>query len=169
MAIEAAFRDLTIGLLALRESLVDLRTTVVEDKPLQGDVVLVEVFGDAADDMIGWMDEALIAADEAQQAVTAHVDINRARRALAICHERQQRVARQFSFDLVGYDRIAELTRFGYTRGGEWRGWAQSVRTALEACREPIYEVSQALFRCWQEIAERAGMTSLSVCASGIG
>jgi hypothetical protein len=131
--------------------------------------VLVEVFGDAADDMIGWMDEALVAANAAQQALATSVDINRVRRVLTICHDRYHRVAHQFWFDLIGYDRIEELTRFGYTRGGEWRGWAQGVRTALEACRQPIYDVSQALFRCWQEIAERAGMTSPSVCATGIG
>ncbi len=53
MALEATFRDLTTRLATLREELIDLRTTVLEDKPLHGEVVLIGVLSDALDDMLG--------------------------------------------------------------------------------------------------------------------
>lgn len=169
MALEAAFNDLGTQLQSLHEGLVGLRTTVMEDKPLRGDAVLVDLFGDAADDLIGWLEEALVAVNEVRQTVAYPVDINHTRRALATCQERFNRIAHLFSSDLVCYERIAELTRFGRTRGGEWRSWADSVKAALDACQQPLYDVNQALFLCWQEIAERVGMTSLSVQATSIG
>jgi hypothetical protein len=169
MALEAAFKELCTNLHKLHEGLIGLRTTVVEDKPLCGDIVLVDVFGDASDDLLGWLEEALADAREGQQATTHPVDLDRARRALTTCQERFNRISQRFSSDLVCYERIAELTRFGRKRGGEWRAWAASVKQALDRCQQPLYALSQTLFRCWQEIAERVGMTSVSVQATNIG
>lgn len=53
MALEAAFGELNAQLYALREALVDLHTTAVEDKPLQDDAVSADLFGDAATDLLG--------------------------------------------------------------------------------------------------------------------
>jgi hypothetical protein len=149
--------------------LVGLRTTAVEDKPLEGDVVLVDVFGDAADDLRGWLEEAFAAAAEGQQASAHPVDLERARRSLTICQGRFNRISQRFSSDLVHYERMAELTRFGRTRGGEWRAWATGVKEALDSCRQPLFDTGETLFRCWQELAERAEITSISVQATNIG
>jgi hypothetical protein len=73
------------------------------------------------------------------------------------------------SSDLLSYERLAELATFGSERGGEWRGWADSVKEALARSWRPAFEVNQALFLCWQEIAERAGVNAVSVHATNIG
>ncbi len=169
MALEIVFHDASLSLQALREALTGLRTTVVEDKPLQGDVVLVDLFGDAADDLLGLLDEALAAAIEGQQAVIHPADLERARRALTTCQKRFNQIAHRFSSDLLRYERIAELKRFGRRRGGEWRAWASSVKAALDWCQQPLFDVNQALFNCWQELAERAGMHVVTVQATNIG
>jgi hypothetical protein len=169
MTLEAAFEDLCTHLHKLREGLLGLRTTVVEDKPLEGDSVLVDVFGDAAEELLGWLDEALGAAGEGRKATMDPIDLARARRALTTCQGRFIRISHQFSSNLVPYERISELTRFGRRRKGEWHAWATGVKEALERCREPLYDVNLALFRCWQEIADRVGLSSVSMQTTAIG
>jgi hypothetical protein len=164
MTLEAAFQNLGVQCRTLCDALLELRLTVVEDKPLAGDVVLVDEFGDATDELLGWLEEALKAATEGQQAVGYPVEVDRARRALTICHERFNRLRHRFSSDLVSYERIAELMSVGHERSGEWLGWANSVKEALDHCQTPLFDVDQSLFRCWQEIAERVGMRAIS-CA----
>jgi len=169
MPLESTFQDLSAQLRTLRDALLGLRVTVVEDKPLQGDVVLVDMFGDAADDLLGWLEEALAAAENGQQATEQRIDLDRARRALTTCQERFNRIAQCFSSDLTSYERITELKRLGHRRHGEWLAWANSVKGAVDQCKQPLYEVNQALFLCWQEMTERVGMTSVSMQSTTIG
>lgn len=169
MALDATFDHLCLQLQTLREGLTGLRTTVVEDKPLHGDVVLVDAFGDAAEDLLGWLEEAQIAAAEAGEAVRQPTDLDTARRALTLCQERYNRIAHRFSSDLVLYERIGELVRLGRVRGGEWRGWSRGVREALDWCRPPIFDTNEALFACWREIVERAAAPTLAVQATVVG
>ncbi len=167
MTIGTAFKQLG-ALQALREELVGLRTTIREDRPLGGDSVLVDMFGDDADDMLGWLAEALTAARDGQQAVEHQLDLNGAWRALTTCQQRFGQIEYRL-FDLISYDRLAPLMHFGRQQGGEWRAWTSSVKAALDRCQSPIYDVNQALFRCWQEIGERAGLSSVSVQATNLG
>jgi hypothetical protein len=163
MTLEAAFQNLGVQCRALCDALLELRLTVVEDKPLAGDVVLVDEFGDAADELLGWLDEAMKATVEGQQAVGYRVEVDRAIRALTTCQERFNHLRRQFSSDLVSYERITELMSVGHERQGEWLAWAHSVKEGLDRCQQPFYDVEHALFLCWQEIAERVGIASMSV------
>ena len=39
----------------------------------------------------------------------------------------------------------------------------------IEQCRDPLDESSKALAACWEEIAERVGMTSITVQTTSIG
>jgi len=169
MALEKTFQELSDGLRKLQDNLLALQLTIREDLPPEGEVALVDQFGDAVDDSLGWLQESLAAAVEAQHAVEHPVDIDRASRALANCQERFHRVEQRFASDLVSYEKLKDLTGFGRSRRGEWLGWVRSVKKGLEQCRQPIDEVSKALLACWQEIAERAGMTSVSVQATNIG
>jgi len=61
------------------------------------------------------------------------------------------------------------LTSLGRDRGGEWLIWTRNVKTALEACREPLYEVNQAIFACWLELTDRLAAATISVQATSIG
>jgi hypothetical protein len=169
MALEKVFQELSDRVRRLRDSLLALQLTIREDLPPQGSVVLVDQFGDAVDDSLGWLEESLEAAVEAQHAVGRPVDMDRARCALANCQEQYHRVEQRFAADLISYEKLKDLTGFGRSRRGEWIGWVKSVRTGLEECRQPMDEVSKALLACWQEIAERAGMSSVSVQATNIG
>jgi hypothetical protein len=164
-----AFHELSLQLRKLRDTFLGVRLTVVEDRPPRDEVALVDRFGDAVEDIVGWLEEAVAAAVEAEQAVGNPLDIYRARTALTACQERFNRLAQQFASDLVSFERIDDLTRFGRRRGGEWRRWANTVRESLEQCRPPLHEVSEALFVCWQELADRLGMSSVAVQNTVIG
>ncbi len=165
MALEATFRRLCAHLLALHEACTNLRTTVREDKPLQGDVVLVDVFGDAADDLLGLLDESLAAARDGHRAAGYPLDLPRVRHALVTCQHRYQDMTRRYWGDISGYDRLRELRRFGRRRGGEWRAWAVSVKASLDACQGPLWAIDREIFCCWQELVERAGLPAIPVHA----
>lgn len=169
MALEMVFEDACARLRGLHEALSSLRTTIVDDKPLQGDVVLVDMFGDAADDLLGLLEEALVAASAGQQAAQVPADLQQVRRALVTCQERFNQISYRFGFDLLPYERVAELMRFGRTRGGEWRAWAAGVKAALEWCRQPLFDVNEALFCCWQELTEQASSSAFNVQTTTIG
>jgi hypothetical protein len=169
MALERVFQDLGEQLRRLHDALLGLRVTAREDKPLRGDTVLSDRFGDATDDLLGWLEEAMQGATVGCQCVGHPLDLNRAGRALTACHEAYQRLAQHFAAELVSYERIAELRQLGRKRRGEWRAWAGSLEVALNRCQQPLDEAQQALFRCWQELAERAGGCSVSVQATNIG
>jgi hypothetical protein len=189
MALESAFHALHVRLLDLQEALTSLRLTVVEDLPEprrranavgaphdahsaeqvpEERPLLVQLLADHIDAISGLVIEAIKAAGDGERAVRRHPDLERARRALARCHARHNAAAVRFASDLVRYETIAQLTRLGRERGREWRAWASCVKDALEACRQPLYDVNDALVLCWQEIAERVGMSSISLSATGI-
>jgi hypothetical protein len=169
MALEIALRDLTTQLQTLREALESLRTTTVEDKPLNDDVVLVELVSAATDDLLGWLEGVQLAAQEAQQRLTYPPDLQRLWQALLTCQKRFHQVQQRLICDLISYARIAQLARFGHQRGGEWQAWAKSVRAALGDCQPPLFAAEQALFVCWQEIGERVGFTLTTVQTTNIG
>ena len=67
------------------------------------------------------------------------------------------------------YEKLKDLATLGSERRGEWLPWSNSVKEGIEQCREPLDGVSNALAACWQEIAERVGMTSVTVQSTNIG
>ena len=143
MALEGSFHELSLQLHNLQESLLALRTTTLEDKPANDDVVLVELFGDATDDLLGWMEGALLASDEAQQAVRYPTDFNRPTAGHGLRLSRRRRLAER--------------------RGGEWQAWANSVKAALEDCRHPLCAIGDSIFLCWQEMGERIGLNTVNL------
>ncbi len=169
MSLEKTFQELQAELRKLRDTLLGLRLTVVEDKPRSDEVVLVERTGNTVEDLLGWAEEALLAAGEAEQATAYPLDEHRLRKALATCQERYGRLVQQYLSDLAPYEQMAELLRFGRRRSGEWQAWTRSVKQALEDCRQPLHDVSQALFHCWQDLSERLAMSSVSIQNTTIG
>jgi len=167
--LEPTFRELFSQLRKLQDTLVALRLTVVEDKPLAGEAALVDYFEDTILDLMGLLEESLKAARAAQKAVGQSPDLNAARRALTICQQRFHRIEQQFAADLVSYEKLKDLAGLGHARRGEWMPWAGSVKQGIEQCREPIEAARTALAACWEEIAERVGMTSISVHSTNIG
>jgi hypothetical protein len=169
MAIEAAFQHLEATLIAARETFASLRLTVVEDKPLRDEVVLVERLADLIDDLIGWLDEAVAAGADGRAAVCHPLDGYRAREALARANDRFIRLEYKFFAEGVSHEEVSELTQFGRRRGREWLGWARTVVQALEQCRPSVRELDEALLQCWRELAERLGASTVSVQTTNIG
>jgi len=169
MTLAAAFVDLERELEALRELLTGLQVTVVEDKPLRGDWALVERFGNAADDARGYLEAALAAAQKGRASVEGQPDLEAVRRSLATCHEQFNCLAQHFTADLFSYERLAALHSVGRERRGEWRLWAGVVGDTLDRCQQHINRVSRALHRCWQDIGERSGVSSVSVRNTSVG
>lgn len=163
MALEKTFRALCVSVRRLSDRIAELRLTVVEDRPQKNDASLVDNFEYAVEDMGGWVRDMLQNSKTAQQAVAHPLDLDRARRELSACQDYLKRVQRAFFQDLVCWERINELTLFGNERGGEWKGWVLTLRRGAEHCRQPLEEISAALAACWEELAERIGMTSVTV------
>jgi hypothetical protein len=167
--IEPTFRDLLRQLRELREALEGLGTTVDEDKPGRGDVVVAALLSDAVLAASGFLEDARQAAEEAHRAVLGSWDADRTRRALIRCQKRFHRFATHFASELGSCDRIDDLRSVGRERGQDWLNWVTVVTQALEQCRESMEEARNALFLCWQELTERMSMASVSVRTTNIG
>jgi len=162
MGLEKTMRELASATRKLDDRVRELRVTVVEDRPLKGDASLVDKLEYAVEDLIGWLREMLEAAKAAQRAVGHPLDVDGARRALVTCQERLRRIEQVFT-KTVSYEQLADLTTFGAERRGEWPSWVTSVKHGLEHCRQPLEDVRRGMADCWEEIAERVGMTSVTV------
>lgn len=169
MALERVFQELIARLRKLRDALKEVRLTVVEDRPRKDQVVIVDHFEYAIEDILGWLEEAVSSGAEAQQSVALPLNMERAVRSLSRCQELFQRIQRSYSVNLISYSRLEELTNVGRERRGEWQGWTESVQKGLEQCRKPMEEAGLALVRCWQEIAERPAGTSVTVQTTNVG
>jgi hypothetical protein len=168
LALESAFRSLCEQLQELRESLTALRLTVVEDRPLEGEAVLVDQFGDAAEDVLGWLEEAMATAGQGYTAACYPHDVGRAARALVAAHEQLHQITRRAAADLMAYERIDGLMKLGLQRKGEWLAWSGGVREALEKSQQSLDESSQTLLLCWREIVERVDSSTVALQSTNI-
>jgi hypothetical protein len=166
MTIEAAFDDLTQKCCELRTALRYLEV-FLGDKPHSHQ--LVDSLGELAADMWSRADQATAAAGEAALAVRPAFDRERALRALATCQEQYNAVQHSLIVELVSDQRLLELQRLGRRLGGEWKGWAGNLQPVLSQCLPALHGTSQALFCCWQEIAEHAGTNHVSVQTINVG
>jgi hypothetical protein len=169
MALEKVFREFAVRLLRLRDRVQELRLTVVEDRPPKRDAVVVDDFEYAVEDILGWLAEAIDGSGKAAKAAGHPVNIDAARRSLTSCQEKVRQIEKCFAAKLASYEKVSDLTKFGAERRGEWPSWVSSVRQGIEQCRQPLEDAGGGLAECWQEIAERAGMTSVTVSTTAIG
>lgn len=167
MALEATFRDLSVCLHRLHDALNALQVTL-GDTPADDESALADGVENSVLAMMGTLHEARRAALNARRAVGHPVDLDRARRSLTLCQQRFHQIEQQFASDLVSYEKLKELARFGNERRS-WLPWASAAKQGIEQCRPPLEQTSAALARCWQELAERAGTTSISVRNAIVG
>jgi hypothetical protein len=64
---------------------------------------------------------------------------------------------------------MADLASVAQERGRDWASWVKVVKQGLEQCQALIEEGRDALFLCWQDLAERLGTASVSVRNTSIG
>jgi len=168
MALEATFRTLFVQIRKLCDTLNAVLLTVGDRPPNRG-AALVDAMENTLLDMLGTLQEAQTSAKAAERAVATPMDLERARHALAKCQENVRQVERQYASELVSYEKLKHLAILASERGGEWKPWAGSMKGAVQECGEPLEEVDRALVGCWNELAERLGMTNVSVNATNIG
>jgi hypothetical protein len=169
VALQKSFRDLCTRIQELQEVLEALNTTVEEDRPMRKDVVVASSLADAVLAVRGILEESRAAADEACEAVGHPVDLDRARRALITCQERFHHFAAEFLRDLTSYERMADLASVAQERGRDWASWVKVVKQGLEQCQALVEEGRDALFLCWQDLAERLSTAHVSVRNTSIG
>jgi hypothetical protein len=165
VALEKTFRDLSLCLHHLHDSLNALQVTL-GDKPPDDESALADGVETVVLDVMGMLHEARKAALNGKKAVAHPVDLDRARRALTTCQERFHCIEQQFASELVSYEKLKELARLGKERRA-WLAWSSTVKRGIEQCRQPLEETSKALAACWQELVEHSGTTSISVTNTG--
>lgn len=168
MGLRDSFSALETSITQLDDALTGLRCTVVEDEPSPSHA-LVTAFGDAIDDLGGWLRDALAAVRTSAQAGTDKTDMHQLWRGLELGQEAVNHMTHRVMTDLVAYDVVDELSRLGRQRGREWTSWASTVRRGLEQLQAQLYDVNAKLLACWKELAERSGSTWVSVQATNIG
>ena len=173
MGLEASFNDLGTELEGMKTALIELHATVTKFmpncKPRNTAPYLLEQIGRTALDLRGLVEEALDDSREIQQTIGELPNLNRTSRALASCQQRFNQKEQHFWSVLLAYEQRSDLTSLRHKRGGAWHPWAKTVLGALGDCRQHLYELDQAFCRCWQELAERAGSTCVSVQTTSSG
>jgi hypothetical protein len=169
MALEASFRELDTRVRGAREAFNNLRVAVVEDGPQRGAPMLLDQLGDAATDLLGWLEEAAEAGGEGLRHAGRPRDLEAAQAALLTCHERLQQVGQRFAADLLSCERVAEIHDLGRERGRAWKLWSESVERSLDHCQSGLLGAGGAVLDCWKEISELAGAGAVSVRATSIG
>jgi hypothetical protein len=167
VALEATFRELSVRLHQLHDALNELQLTL-GDKPADDESALADGVETAVLDLMGILHEGRRAALNARKALGHPPDLDRARRALALCQQRFHQIEQQFAADLVSYEKLKELARLGNERRA-WLPWASTVKQGIDQCRQPLEQASTALAACWQELAERLGTTNISMQATNVG
>src|SRR5215813_9759714 len=168
MTLTGSFQDLGDKLERLRVALEEfLQWAVTQAKPVDEDHTLVSRYDDATSDLIGLIEEAGAAAQQGRQATMGEINLADARRALIACQGRMNRVSQRFFSELVSFESLKALESLAKERRKQWPQWVSGVKDALDRCRQPIDDVNQALFQCWQELSERASLVSVSVKSTG--
>lgn len=166
MTLEAAFEALPQKLDALRTAIKYLEV-FVEDRPHAHQYV--DAMGEVVTDLWSRTDTAVTAAESAYGAVRLPADLERARRSLIECQAQYNVVQRRLVTELASDRQLTELLRLGQRLGGEWKGWAVNIRPVLNQCLPPLYEASQGLFLCWQELSDRTSTPQVSVHTVTVG
>lgn len=169
MAVEASFRELDDRIKAVRDAFSNLRVAVVEDGPRRGAPMLVDQLGDAATDLLGWLEEAAEAGAEGLRRAGRPRDLEAAQAALLASHERLQQVGQRFAAELLNCERVTEIHDLGRERGRSWQLWSESIEKSLGHCQTGLLGAGGAVLECWKEISELAGAGAVSVRATSIG
>jgi hypothetical protein len=166
MTLEGNFKELASKWERLVEELEHgLLWSVTETKPNE-EHALATHYIDTATDLVAAAREGLTIS---QNAASTDLSLSQAGKTLLRCQEQFHSIAAMFESKMGSYGRIRKIKRFGSERRMAWREWASRVCESVERCRRPIDELNRALFLCWQEVADRLGISSVSVHSSSVG
>ena len=132
-----------------------LHITVTEDRPPHNDVAVADLYGDTLEEIVGRLGECV-------QEIAPHLPTVDRPPTLglwyALAHCQSNFGDLEFRcFDLLSYSRLAPLIQLGRRRGGEWQGWATSVRSGLESLPPLLFDIQRQFTICWQALGEQSG------------
>jgi hypothetical protein len=166
--LEKVVAQLEEQLRLLQVALEMLSYPLLEDKSRTEDLALAGYSSDALTEVVELLKEAIPAASSARQAAKYPIDLDRVRTALVTCQERVAELGKKFGDGLISFGNIEALSALKRRRG-QWAKWAETVIRGLQDCEEPLRLAKETILLCWQEIAERAGTTSISVHNKTVG
>jgi hypothetical protein len=169
VALQEAFIQLAERFRRLVEVTSDLRVSAVEDYPRGDKPLFVDWLSDSVVQFESMAEEGLDAAKGAAVAAGYPVDMERLRKQLIVAQRSFNDLLRSFISDLLIRPGLSDLGRVGRQRGSEWQLWTDAVIQSVAQCEQPLFDTSEALFRCWQEMVERIGMNSISVQTKAVG
>ncbi len=163
MTPEKSFQSLYRRLLQLQEILGAVRTTVTEDKPQHEERALADHFSDGLDDMLGWLEQAMAALRTGETRGKAPSGS-----ALGRCHRHVNQLELRY-LELISYHRLGSLVQLGKQERGEWRAWAETVRSGLEEAQPLLATLRGELLACWQELVPSGRQEQIVVQNSVVG
>lgn len=168
MTSEAAFTELDTRLARIEQTLDDALWALVQARSAEWSHAVIDHYETTLDDMAGAIAQARDASRQLASGPQEQLDSARARRALAICQECFNQAWLRYYGDLVVYERKSALYQLR-RRGREWASWIKGVDDALAQCPQPLYEASQSLLGCWQELSARGSTISVAAQATSFG
>jgi hypothetical protein len=168
MALETTFRQLSVQVERLKEMLDPLRCLLPDD-PLNTEVALVQHLRESVESVSGWIDDCYEQSRAAQNNLNRSADLSRSRKALTQCQTSFDEAERTFTAELLSYDKMREVASLGARRRGIWLIWSRNIKRDLDVCRYELNLTRKALTVCWQELAEHAGKTNISVNTTNVG
>jgi hypothetical protein len=90
-------------------------------------------------------------------------------RTFAVCQQHYNSLIARYVGQFMQFEAVQRLRRFGRQGHGNWRPWADNVEKALIRLRTPLLALGRALTKCWQEVADRVGESTVSVRAMNVG
>jgi hypothetical protein len=152
LALETAFRELQLRLRKLKD-VFDAANVTLGDGPLEDESPDTDSLKGNLSDAIAWVNDARRLALRARAASRSPIKVDQVRRYLGESQSIFQELEQLYYGDLVSHERLTYLERLG-NRGSERRAWIDSLKDALEQCRNPMQETSRAFVVCWQELTE---------------
>jgi hypothetical protein len=167
MALQSAFSDLVKRFERLLYVVSEL-AVILDPNPTTEEPHLVHLLWDSTVQLEAWAEEAVAAAKIAAGAAGYPLDIDRLRQQMIALQRTYNDISKIYVTELLANSSLAELSHAG-RRGDPLRRWSDVVTQSIVQCRQPMFEVAEALFLCWQEMVERIGMSSISVQTKAVG
>lgn len=164
MGVDSALQELWERLHAVRETLVALRLTAIEDAP-GPPTAFSDRLGEEVEDLEATLAEAFNAVGAVLEASD---DVERVRVALDVAHHAIGEARERYRLALGSRSPEAELDRLR-RRGARWSGWVDAIRSGAEAAPRQLADADGAVRLSWRELVERAASSPVQVQATAIG
>lgn len=146
-AAQPALAGLRSHLHEVREALLALRLTAVEDRPAEGDTLAAERLADELEAACAETLAAVDALDRLREPSQSRVEM------LADVHRHLQTAANLYWLAFVPRRRQRELNRVARTGGEQWAAWAQALWSAAENVTAALAGALEALPDAWLTVA----------------